>query len=609
MIHHVIILGSQGMLGSYLTDYFREKCNSFRVYPITRDQFPVPECKEKVFDFASTLFNPNDSQDTVWVLNAVGLTNKMDVDEKTFFRVNGEYSHWWYEVCCAKHWQYVYFSTDCVFSGQVQDDDHKGYTERSSPDAVDVYGQSKIAGECGMVVRASIIGEDARNFRGFIEFAKRNHHQTVEGYTNHTWNGITCLTMAQFMAHCIDKDISWSGIRHLVPGYTVTKYDMLKMVNEIWQLQLKIIPTEAVTPKQMILSTTMTDSNKLFTFPDLKTQLHDLKAWKNIPNDQHLFRKVLIIGGSGSLGHALIHQWQNRMSECIIFSRSEHKQWELVQKFPQVKFQLELGDVANSDRISEVLLDHKPDTIIYAAAMKHVDRCETAVRLCLNTNCLGFLNLLEAVKIIRQNESQLQTQKILYVSTDKACHPINVYGMTKSISEHLVQQYSIPKVTLVGVRYGNVINSNGSIIPVLKHQGLDPNYKSFTLTDPKMTRFYMTLPQSVQLIEDCLVYGRSGELWIPKLRSMSIKTLFDIFSRKYGKEIKVVGRRLGEKVHEDLLDIHELSYTRQYKVDNRTSFIVGKGKENETASWDYSSAENLIDREELTRLLSQDNML
>jgi dTDP-4-dehydrorhamnose reductase len=627
MTTHIIILGAQGMLGSYLTAYLQKAWPCFKVHPITRDRFEVPKSIEGVKEFANQFGLRIPFEDKVWVLNAVGITDQISgEDNSEFYRVNGEYSHWWNEVCEAKKWIYVYFSTDCVFSGQVSNPP----TEQVDPDAVDTYGKSKIAGECGMVIRASIIGEDARHYRGFIEFAKRNHHQTVTGYTNHLWNGITCLTMAEYIAHTIFWNQEWVGIKHLVPGYEVSKYEMLKMVNEVWELNLNIMPQEAPIAKNMILASDnkpnlrdfmMMDEKSVkvksnFEFSDLKTQLINLKKWRPIPNEQNVFRKVLMIGGSGSLGQALIDQWQHRMSQCIVFSRGEHKQWELSQKFPRVKFEMELGDVDDSKRLAQVVQQHNPDTIIYAAAMKHVDRCERAVRQCIRTNCLGFLNLLEVTQDwVNLNGTSQNLKKILYVSTDKACHPINIYGMTKGIGEHLVQRYYIPCVTVLGVRYGNVIDSSGTIIQVLKRQGQDPTYSSFTLTDPEMTRFYMTSSQTVQLIEDCLVYGRSGELWIPKLQSMSIKTLFEIFAKKYEKPIRLVGIRLGEKVHESLLDVHELPYTREYQVENRTSFIVSNKPTDKAAKnykkhqWKYSSSDNLIDMYELTRLLDKDGML
>jgi len=599
---HIIILGAQGMLGSYLNYYFQKFHPNFQIHSLSRAQCPIPNTIQELSKFTETLKIPENTTN-VWVFNAVGLTNKIDADEKTFFHVNATYSKWWYDICEKNNWQYVYFSTDCVFSGKTE----SSYDEKTKTDAKDTYGLSKISGEYGMIIRASIIGEDARHFRGFIEFAKRHHHREVDGFTNHTWNGITCLAMAQFCGYCVTQNISWSGVRHLIPEYTVTKHDLLKLVNDIWHLNLKITATQTVEPKHMILSSVYKSN---YRFPSLQKQLNELKSIE-IPNDQRTFRKILIIGGSGSLGQELIHQWQYRLSECIIFSRSEHKQWELYQKFPRVKFHMELGDVADYNKLYEIIRDHNPDTIIYAAAMKHVDRCETAVRQCINSNCLGFLNMLEAAKDL-STRSKMNLQKILYVSTDKACHPINVYGMTKSIAEHLVQQYKIDNVDVVGVRYGNVINSNGSIIPVLKNQGLDSKYESFTLTNPEMTRFYMTLGESVQLIEDTLIYGNSGELWIPKLRSMSIGTLFEIFSKKYKKSIKIIGIRPGEKVHESLLDIHELTNTETYNVDNRTCFIVSNLKkklERENPTWNYCSSENLIDIDELTKLLDVDNML
>jgi UDP-glucose 4-epimerase len=141
------------------------------------------------------------------------------------------------------------------------------------------------------------------------------------------------------------------------------------------------------------------------------------------------------------------------------------------------------------------------------------------------------------------------------VSTDKACEPTNVYGMAKAMAESAVVEKSlyVPNRKFVNIRYGNVLNSRGSILPILHEKGRDPEVKEFTLTHPDMTRFVMTLEQSVALIEHAILYAESGDTVIPELISMKLVDLMEIFSEKYGKPVRVTGLRPGEKMLESLI--------------------------------------------------------
>ena len=155
----------------------------------------------------------------------------------------------------------------------------------------------------------------------------------------------------------------------------------------------------------------------------------------------------------------------------------------------------------------------------------------------------------------------------VFVSTDKACSPVNIYGMSKALCEQIMVEKSkfLPHIKFVNVRYGNVLNSRGSIIPILEDKGKDPKCEFFTLTDERMTRFIMTLEQSVSLIEYAILKAESGETIIPDLPAMKISDLMHIFSEKYNKPIKVTGLRTGEKIHETL--INETQSMRTIKKD------------------------------------------
>lgn len=310
-----------------------------------------------------------------------------------------------------------------------------------------------------------------------------------------------------------------------------------------------------------------------------------------------IYSKVLIFGGTGSLGTTIINDWIGIADNFYVYSRDEYKQWLLKQKF-HVHFIL--GDINDYNKIEDTLLKVNPTLIIVASALKHIDKCQENVKECLNTNVNGLLNILNATRKI-YNIKKLDLQKIIFVSTDKACEPITIYGMSKGISEHIIQTTEpIPGVKLLAVRYGNVINSNGSIIPVFKNQ-----IKSDCLyvTHPEMTRFYMTLEQSVQLIKDAVDYGENREIWIPKLKSMKIMDLAILFAKKYNKEIKLTGLRCREKIHEKLISDEEFKRTVIKEGEYEDRYVITNEMVKSPLNFKYESNENLLNIEELQEKL------
>ena len=279
---------------------------------------------------------------------------------------------------------------------------------------------------------------------------------------------------------------------------------------------------------------------------------------------------ILIIGGTGSLGqHLLTILSRFPTIRLTVISRDENKQWLLKRLFPNVCF--ELGCLRNKQRLQELLKIHQPTIVIVAGALKHIDQCETNISETIETNVKGAQNVvsiccdLSLAKVI-----SLHT--VLFVSTDKACSPVNVYGMSKALAErcftsveqqykHCTKKHLLPK--FLCTRYGNVLNSRGSVIPKFIEMGNDKAVKAFPVTDKTMTRFFMTLSESINLIFYALVYGKSGETWIPFVKAVKIYDLANFFAEKYGKTIDVVGKRPGEKIHECLINETELMRTQQ----------------------------------------------
>lgn len=264
--------------------------------------------------------------------------------------------------------------------------------------------------------------------------------------------------------------------------------------------------------------------------------------------------KILIVGGTGSLGNELTKRYLNN-NTLYLYSRDESKHWSMnidYNNHPNINFII--GNIADKDKIRQTLIRHNFDIIILAAALKHIDKCEYETNECLNTNLFGTKNVLDEIENNLLLLTNLKT--VCFVSTDKACSPVNIYGMTKAASECLMIEKAkyMSSIKFVCVRYGNVLNSRGSIIPMLHKMGQNDDIKCYKITDERMTRFVMTLEQSVNLIEYALLYGESGDVVIPKLISCKIPDLIEIFSEKYGKPIIKDKLRPGEKMLESLIN-------------------------------------------------------
>jgi Rps23 Pro-64 3,4-dihydroxylase Tpa1-like proline 4-hydroxylase/nucleoside-diphosphate-sugar epimerase len=269
---------------------------------------------------------------------------------------------------------------------------------------------------------------------------------------------------------------------------------------------------------------------------------------------------------------------------------------------PNLKFII--GNVCNKEKIQQTVLRHNFHIIINAAAMKHIDKCEYESNECLDTNINGPQNLVNVLENFKNELTNLKC--VCFISTDKACSPVNIYGMSKAISEALFVEKAkyVPNIKFVCVRYGNVLNSRGSIIPMLHEMGNNPDVTHFKLTDDRMTRFVMTLEQSVELIEKAISDGESGDIVIPKLVSCKIKDLIEIFSEHYNKPVKKIPLRAGEKMLESL--INETQSLRLVR-EEETGYMFIKPPYKETVSncevQDYNSKINPLSKLELKQYL------
>ena len=322
-------------------------------------------------------------------------------------------------------------------------------------------------------------------------------------------------------------------------------------------------------------------------------------------------KTILLFGGTGSLGYEFVKKYIDK-NIIYNYSRDECKHWKMKLDFNNNKnLNFIIGDVINKNKIEETILRIKPNIIIIASAMKHIDQCEYNTDQSLNTNLLGIKNILDTIELYKNNLIGF-LETILFVSSDKACSPINVYGMCKALSETLIveKSYYVKEFKFVNIRYGNVLNSRGSIIPLLHTIGKDENKSFFTLTNENMTRFVMTLEQSVNLIEHALLNSETGDTIVPKLISMKVKDLIELFSEIYKKPIKNIGIKPGEKLLESLINKSQSARINKIGEYTHIKSIFNFNKEiNEETLTDYNSKINTLTKKELHEYLENLRLL
>ena len=264
---------------------------------------------------------------------------------------------------------------------------------------------------------------------------------------------------------------------------------------------------------------------------------------------------ILITGGTGSFGQEIVKYLLKfkKIKKIIIFSRDEFKQREMKTKFNSKKLRFFIGDVRDKNRLSIATIN--VDFIIHAAALKQVDVAEYNPTEFIDTNVIGAKNLIEICTVNK-------IKKIVSLSTDKASSPINLYGATKLCSDKLFVAANnyIPSTLFSVVRYGNVEGSRGSVIPFFNSIR---NKNLFPITSKEMTRFSLSLKQSVEMVIWTLKNSVGEEIVVPKIPSYKIMDLVYAFSKK--PKIKIIGIRPGEKIHEELISKNDSRNTLELK--------------------------------------------
>ena len=321
-------------------------------------------------------------------------------------------------------------------------------------------------------------------------------------------------------------------------------------------------------------------------------------------------KKLLISGGTGSFGNAVLKRFLDTdISEIRIFSRDEKKQDDMRKRYNNPKLKFYIGDVRDYQSILNAT--RGVDYIFHAAALKQVPSCEFHPMEAVKTNVIGTDNLLEAA-------IQNQIKRVVCLSTDKAVYPINAMGISKAMMEKVMvaksRNVDETKTVICGTRYGNVMASRGSVIPLFVEQVRSG--KALSITDPNMTRFMMTLSDAVDLVLYAFEHGNNGDLFIQKAPAATVETLARALTTLLGvpeHPINIIGTRHGEKLYEALLSREEIACAEDlgdyYRVppdlrDLNYSKFVEQGEEKISVAGDYNSHNtNRLDTDGMTKLL------
>lgn len=271
---------------------------------------------------------------------------------------------------------------------------------------------------------------------------------------------------------------------------------------------------------------------------------------------------IFISGGTGSFGQAFTKDLllNYNPKKIIIFSRSEFNQAEMEKNFKHLhddKLRFIIGDIRDKESVTRAMKD--VDLVIHTAALKRVDTAEYNPLEFIKTNIIGSQNIIESA-------IENKVKKVVALSTDKASSPCTLYGGTKFVADKLFQSANVyssgHKIELCVVRYGNVAGSKGSIIPLFK--SIENHTDTFPLTDPNMTRFWISMKEAMELVYIAIEKGKGGEIFVSKIPSFYITDLI----RAFGKKSKIIGNRENEKLHEEMISITDYvwEYDKYYTI-------------------------------------------
>jgi FlaA1/EpsC-like NDP-sugar epimerase len=321
-------------------------------------------------------------------------------------------------------------------------------------------------------------------------------------------------------------------------------------------------------------------------------------------------KRILIFGGTGSLGTTLTRRFLLHGYTIGIYSRDEAKHFNHRNTFPNSDIHYFIGDIRDYTSVLRAIKKFHPDIIICAAAMKQVPACEIQPFEAVQTNILGTENIGLAASEFADGINMLEEKlRVLSISTDKAVKPINAYGATKMLQEKIHLNFNSPNLIANCVRYGNVLESTGSVIPFFKQK--IKRGESLPVTHHQMTRFLLSLDEAVDLIFNALRDKSGGSIYIPSVRSSRITDLAEVLYEAYNSSIKtwhLTGTRPGEKIHEILISEEECLHTFYHADYNCFTICPKKGININPSRYTeeaFSSgfSVNLLTRDELKQFL------
>lgn len=335
-------------------------------------------------------------------------------------------------------------------------------------------------------------------------------------------------------------------------------------------------------------------------------------------------KRVVVTGGTGSLGKVLVRRLLTGAiglpSKIVVFSRDEAKQHSMRLSFERLRsstdeviyhnferlLQFQIGDVRDLRSVATAMRD--ADVVFNAAALKQVPSCEYFPYEAVQTNVIGAENIIRAIQ-----ESRLPVETVVGISTDKACKPVNVMGMTKAVQERLFVRANLgsDNTRYICVRYGNVLASRGSVIPLfheqIKHGG------PVTITTTDMTRFLLSLEQAVDTVLAALDSGAPGETYIPRVPSARVTDIANVLIGSEPIKVSVTGIRPGEKLHEILVSEEEAYRTfargDYYVIRPMLPELRGDGDEGKPLGREYSSMDDLMNKEQVGDLLRKHKLM
>lgn len=314
---------------------------------------------------------------------------------------------------------------------------------------------------------------------------------------------------------------------------------------------------------------------------------------------------VLVTGGTGSMGQTLVRRLLQEHNQVTVFSRDEFKQFEMQSAIKDSRVKYVLGDIRDYASVRAAMRD--VHTVIHAAALKQVPSCELWPEQAVFTNCIGMSNVVRAA----QDLGTIKT--VVTISTDKACKPTTAMGMSKALQEKIFIAANLGCSTrFVGVRYGNVLESRGSVIPLFKKQIAEGG--PVTITSSTMTRFLLSLEQAADIVFDAILSGRAGDIFVPKAPSARVGTIAEVLIGETGVQIERIGVRPGEKYHEVMVSREEAAHTvvngEYYVIVPQLAGLVHSEKDpHPLSTTEYCSSRNVMGFNDTRALLQQHGVI